>query len=507
MFRKSIFKGESDMTSTKKNLPVDVRNRGGLAVIARLTVYLLLALSLTVVLVSCVSEEGDVLELGKLLIEHNSTDEDTGFQGFADGEPWNELTITGPANNQILKADTAGGLYDFGLTEFFFETAEPENAVVPIENVLARLAAGTYTFSGEIIDAGPSFVRTSLSHSIPQGPVLNSPLDGATGVDPANVVVSWAPVTQDINGWPVTIVGYQVIVEEDAELLFPEGFARPVLSVHVPATVTSVTLPSEFMRNDACYTYEVLAIEISGNQTIASAAFETGAGCTPGEDPGPTPPELEQAKLLIEHNSTDRDTGFQGFADGDPWNLLTIAESGNSSILTVDAAGDLLNFGLTELFFETSEPENAETPISQVLTRLPEGTYNFKGDMVGGGTSTVSATFTHKIPSGPVLTNPADGATNVDPNAVVVSWDAVTQDINGQAVNIVGYQVIVELNVAPAFPQGFAQPAFSVYLPSTVTSVTVPKEFMASNSPYEYEVLAIEESGNQTLSAAIFSTN
>ncbi len=174
--------------------------------------------------------------------------------------------------------------------------------------------------------------------------------------------------------------------------------------------------------------------------------------------------------------------------------------------MTVNAEGGLFDFGLTELFYETAEPENAEVPISQVLTRLPEGTYTFTGDMVDGVSSTVTATLTHTIPSGPVLTNPAVGATNIDPNATVVAWNPVTQDINGQAVTIVGYQVIVELDEAPVFPQGFTESIFSVYLPATVTSVTVPKEFMESNSSYEFEVLAIEESGNQTISEAGFST-
>ena len=36
------------------------------------------------------------LEAAKLIIEHNSTDEDTGFQGFVDGEAWNQLQIRAP---------------------------------------------------------------------------------------------------------------------------------------------------------------------------------------------------------------------------------------------------------------------------------------------------------------------------------------------------------------------------------------------------------------------------
>jgi hypothetical protein len=47
---------------------------------------------------------------------------------------------------------------------------------------------------------------------------------------------------------------------------------------------------------------------------------------------------------------------------------------------------------------------------------------------------------------------------------------------------------------------------FSVYLPATATRVTVPAEFMQGGTDYEYEVLAIEESGNQTLSSAAFAT-
>jgi hypothetical protein len=404
------------MRITKKSKAGDVMKQGGLAIITKYT-PILFALVLSVGLVACVSGGGETLKEGELRIEHNAIDEDTGFQGFADGDPWNELTITGPTGDQILKANTAGGLFDFGLTEFFFETSEPENAEVPIESVLEHLPPGEYILAGDIVDVGYTTALTSLSHSIPQGPVLNSPQDGATGVDPANVVVSWEPVTQDIDGSPVTIVGYQVIVEEDVDPLFPQGFAQPVFDIHLPATATSVTVPPEFLLDDACYKYEVLAIETSGNQTLSSAAFETGAGCTKVEEAESETPELKQGKILIEHNSTDRDTGFQGFADGDPWNQLIIAGPGNTPILTVNAEGGLFDFGLTELFYETSEPENAEVAISQVLTHLPEGTYTFTGDMVDGGTSSVTTIFTHKIPSGPVITSPVDGATTVDPNA------------------------------------------------------------------------------------------
>jgi hypothetical protein len=267
-----------------------------------------------------------------------------------------------------------------------------------------------------------------------------------------------------------------------------------------------VTVPQTFFKTNACYKYEVLAIESSGNQTLSSAAFETGTGCAGEEPPEEETPLMKAAKLLIEHNATDEDTGFQGFADGDPWNELVIIDPDGEQILTVYPENGLFDFGLTELFFETSEPLNDEVPISEVLARLPEGTYTFTGDMVDGDESQITATFSHVIPAGPQLLTPSDGSTDVDPDNTVISWEAVTQDIDGSAVTTVGYQVIVEKDEAPRYPQGFAQSKFSIYLPATATSIAVPAEFMESGEAYAYEVLAIEVSGNQTLSSAEFET-
>ena len=58
-------------------------------------------------------EEAPAMKAAKLLIENNATDEDSGFQGFADGDPWNELVINGPGGEQILTVYPEGGLFDF----------------------------------------------------------------------------------------------------------------------------------------------------------------------------------------------------------------------------------------------------------------------------------------------------------------------------------------------------------------------------------------------------------
>ena len=477
----------------------------------RLYFFFALALLFTT---ACSSSGGDddddeadakpIMEAGKLLIEHNATDEDTGFQAFADGDAWDELVISGPAG-PIMRARPDGSLSGFGLTEFFFETSEPENAEVAIPKLLERLPEGTYTFTGKMVGGAETSVTATLTHTIPAGPEFVSPEDDEQGVDPNETTVTWQPVTETYDGSSdVQIVAYQVIVEKVLAVdPNPEGFAQPNFSVYLPASATSVKIPPEFMQDDTPYSCEVLAIEESGNQTLSSIHFSTGSADEPPEnEPSGV---LTSAKLLIEHNATDKDTGFQGFVDGDPWTHLTIDP--DAPIVDIDALGSFDDFGVTELFFETEEPANEDVPIPQVLSRIPEGPHVYSGEMVGGGASTVTATFTHKIPAGPLILTPAAGAKQVDPATAVVEWQSVKTDINGASINIVGYEVIVEEEEAtPRFPQTFAQPVLDVHVPTNVTRLSIPENFLEPGAPYTVEVLAIEESGNQTLSQRSFET-
>ena len=45
-----------------------------------------------------------------------------------------------------------------------------------------------------------------------------------------------------------------------------------------------------------------------------------------------------------------------------------------------------------------------------------------------------------------------------------------------------------------------------MYLPPDVNEMTIPSEFLEPNTDYLWEVLAIEESGNQALNSSQFST-
>jgi len=224
-----------------------------------------------------------------------------------------------------------------------------------------------------------------------------------------------------------------------------------------------------------------------------------GGGNGGGGDPVP----LKEAKLNIEHNATDLDTGFQGFIDSEGWERLDITGP-DGIVLTLEGRGKLRSLGLTELFFETVEPENAEVPIEDILAAAPEGEYTISGTTVDGEPTSGTALLTHDIPAGPVLLSPAEGAT-VPASNLVMSWGPVTQTITGDAVTIVAYQLIVEVDEEP-HPHAFAKRVLSVYVRPSVTSVTVPNEFLEPGTNYLWEVLAIEESGNQTLSSSEFST-
>jgi hypothetical protein len=217
---------------------------------------------------------------------------------------------------------------------------------------------------------------------------------------------------------------------------------------------------------------------------------------------------LKEAKLNIEHNATDRDTGFQAFVDSEGWRRLELRGRAGK-LLSLEGRGALGKLGLTELFFETVEPENADTPIKQMLAKLPEGRYRIAGTAQENGKrvgrTAGKAWLTHDIPQGPRLVSPADGA-SVPTRGLVADWEPVSRTITGKPTKIIAYQLIVEKDVEP-HRHMIGKFGLSMYLPPSVTSIDVPDGFLEPGTAYDWEVLAIERSGNQTLSSASFRTH
>ena len=72
-------------------------------------------------------------------------------------------------------------------------------------------------------------------------------------------------------------------------------------------------------------------------------------------------------------------------------------------------------------------------------------------------------------------------------------------------MNNISYERIIEKDEEP-HPHMMGKRGLDMYLPASVTSITVPSGFLEPGTAYDWEVLAIEESGNQTLSSSKFRT-
>ncbi len=252
--------------------------------------------------------------------------------------------------------------------------------------------------------------------------------------------------------------------------------------------------------------------------SLLSAGLLVGAAVYAGAGFAEAPPSrvaagsaaavpLKDAKLNIEHNATDEDTGFQGFVDSEGWRRLDV-RGPNGRVARFEARGTFAKLGLTELFFESVEPANADVPIGEMLAKLPEGRYKIAGPAQENGTSagrtSGTAWLTHDIPAGPTLVSPAEGAT-APVRGLVARWTPVSKTITGEPVRIISYQLIIEKDVEP-HPHMIGKLGLSMYLPPSVTSMAIPDGFLEPRTAYKWEVLAIEHSGNQTLSSGAFRT-
>lgn len=220
--------------------------------------------------------------------------------------------------------------------------------------------------------------------------------------------------------------------------------------------------------------------------------------------------ELGDASIIIEVNGTDGDAGFQVFLDGDGWKNARVYDSNGIRILKVSATGGVRNIGGgTELFMESSEPEYEDLDGMQALIELlPEGEYFFLARTTDNNWATSTAELTHDIPAEPEIVTPAppdnedECSTGVFVDSAVIEWDPLETDIwGGSEIEIEGYQVIVEA-LAEDGPDRY----FSVTVPADTTMVTVPEEVLAAGMEFKFEILAIEESGNQTITESCFET-
>jgi len=228
--------------------------------------------------------------------------------------------------------------------------------------------------------------------------------------------------------------------------------------------------------------------------------------------------QIEEARIILETNATDCDTGLQVFFDAEAWREVTVTKpDGETILLHVEAPGPG-DFGPTEYFNEFSEPVIAEfaadvppqqcakpeSTLAELFAFAPAGTYQFAGETVDGRALEGEATLSHAIPAPPEIAAPEEREVLDMDFPVIIEWTKVEAPILPDLgpVEIVGFHVVVEredpepLLVFTA--DLLVDPNVEIY------QVTVPPEFLQAGD-HKVEVLQIDASGNQTIAERGFT--
>ena len=252
---------------------------------------------LTVVASPAIADDDETpWDVAEVFFELNDTDGDLGIHALVDGGPWKSLRIEDHNERRILNVRARSRLRRQGMTEIFFESAEPTFDELPPEEFFRRFPAGVYEVEGIALDGSELESETRITHAMPAPPVpmvngipaAQQCDDEEPGYDAPIIVaddyvISWADVvlTHPTLGSPqsspdITIVNYEVVVETDLESPDGDEFTT-VISAIVPPDVTSMTIPAEFLEQSDTFKYEVLAREASWNQTAIESCFLTDA--------------------------------------------------------------------------------------------------------------------------------------------------------------------------------------------------------------------------------------
>jgi len=252
----------------------------------------------------------------------------------------------------------------------------------------------------------------------------------------------------------------------------------------------------------------------------------------------PEKEEFEDAQCGFEVNVTDFDTGFFACVDAEGWKWLKIRRGWDLLFLTW-AAGNLGRLGITELCFESSEPEGE---FQEILDLFPPGECKFIAKRVDGGYLKSTDELTHDFACPP---NPEEGqirykqgtngngfepfedGTCVEPGVdLIIEWDELESRLvdvrfeeedgeeivvydcvnNDSGVEVDSYEVVVETGELES-GEDFEPSQTLTFDPfDEGTSVTIPGDFIKENTPYKFEHLTIEESGNKSIIELEFAT-
>lgn len=218
-----------------------------------------------------------------------------------------------------------------------------------------------------------------------------------------------------------------------------------------------------------------------------------------------------EAEIRVEVNDTDGDAGFQLFVDGDPWQRIRVQDPNGRHIYGVSNRGKLRRFGSAEFFTESNEPNYADLSLPEILELMPEGEYEFEGFTIDRQKVETTAELTHDLPCGPEPIFPQEGE-EIDPTQpLIIAWMPVTNTIdtsspigecsNESGIEIEHYELVIE--IVDSEPEQ----KLTIILPPNTTEYMLSSDFVFPGAEYKFEVLAREESGNQTITESNFFTS
>lgn len=205
----------------------------------------------------------------EIYIEYNQSANDLGFHVSLDGPNWRSLTITNPYGEVVFEVTGTAGYAELGMTELFFEGAEPNLADVPVEDLLALFPEGEYQFEGLTVAGEPITAVAELSHDVPAAPEARVKVRGD------RVTIRWKQVTDPAAVLPdgeIEIDGYQILLPD-----FEMVLGADARKFRVPEELLASLDPGEIP-------FEVLSIDRSGNQSIAEGTFFWSGDDEGGDD-------------------------------------------------------------------------------------------------------------------------------------------------------------------------------------------------------------------------------
>ncbi|NNM20507.1 MAG: hypothetical protein HKO55_04450 [Gammaproteobacteria bacterium] len=222
--------------------------------------------------------EEEPFDEAEVYVELNDTDGDLGIHASIDGGPYKKLEISTPDDHEILQLRAKSALRHQGVTQLFFESAEPTFDELTPAEFFARFPEGIYEVEGTGLEKEEYESETFFSHVLAAPPdnvlVSGVPLsddcdESVPGVSPP-IVISWDPVMSSHpeigKAGDVEIAAYQLVVErEEPELL--------VYSVDLPPDVTSMSVPSGFIALGDEFKYEIIVRTSTHNNTAVESCF------------------------------------------------------------------------------------------------------------------------------------------------------------------------------------------------------------------------------------------